>query len=141
MSLNYYGKETIDTNTFGKSTGRSGNYSTNYQNTGRELMTPDEVRLLDNRFAILFIRGERPVIDFKYDILKHKNVIDTTDGKGKPYLHSNLTNSVATISLLDSSTEFELQEYKEEIKETDYEIISEEDIENYLKEVSQNENK
>ena len=59
------GKETIDTNTFGKSTGRSGNYSTNYQISGRELLTPDEVRMLDNQYAILFIRGERPVMDLK----------------------------------------------------------------------------
>ena len=38
------GKETIDTNTYGRSRGRNGSYSTNYQLTGRELMTPDEVR-------------------------------------------------------------------------------------------------
>ena len=75
------GKETIDTNTYGKSSGRSGNYSTNYQISGRELMTPDEVRMLDNRYALLFVRGERPVMDFKYDILKHPNVALTTDGK------------------------------------------------------------
>lgn len=75
------GKETIDTNTFGKSTGRSGNYSTNYQISGRELLTPDEVRMLDNQYAILFIRGERPIMDFKYDIMKHPNVALTTDGK------------------------------------------------------------
>ena len=59
------GKETIDTNTYGKSEGRSGSYSTNYQISGRELMTPDEVRMLDNRYALLFVRGERPVMDFK----------------------------------------------------------------------------
>ena len=59
------GKETIDTNTYGKSTGRNGNYSTNYQNTGRELMTPDEVRMLDNKYALLFIRGELPIMDEK----------------------------------------------------------------------------
>ncbi len=64
------GKETIDTNTFGKSSGRSGNYSTNYQISGRELLTPDEVRMLDNRYAILFIRGEPPIMDLKYDIIK-----------------------------------------------------------------------
>lgn len=69
------GKETIDTNTYGKSSGRSGNYSTNYQISGRELLTPDEVRMLDNQYAILFIRGERPIMDFKYDILKHPNVV------------------------------------------------------------------
>ena len=73
------GKETIDTNTFGKSTGRSGNYSTNYQISGRELLTPDEVRMLDNQYAILFIRGERPIMDFKYDIMKHPNVALTTE--------------------------------------------------------------
>jgi len=60
------GKETLDTNTYGKSTGRNGNYSANYQISGRELLTPDEVRMLDNRYAILFIRGERPVIDDKF---------------------------------------------------------------------------
>ena len=85
------GKETIDTNTFGKSTGRSGNYSTNYQISGRELLTPDEVRMLDNQYAILFIRGERPVMDFKYDILKHPNVALTTDGKASAYKHGEVT--------------------------------------------------
>lgn len=75
------GKETIDTNTYGKSSGRSGNYSTNYQISGRELLTPDEVRMLDNRYAILFIRGELPVMDLKYDILKHPAVDLTADGK------------------------------------------------------------
>ena len=72
------GKETIDTNTYGKSEGRSGSYSTNYQISGRELLTPDEVRMLDNRYAILFIRGELPVMDLKYDILKHPNVAYTS---------------------------------------------------------------
>ncbi|MBR2619500.1 MAG: hypothetical protein IKC98_01525 [Firmicutes bacterium] len=42
-------------------------------------MTPDEVRMLDNRYALLFIRGERPVMDFKFDILKHPSVRMTTD--------------------------------------------------------------
>ena len=83
------GKSTIDTNTYGKSEGRSGSYSTNYQISGRELLTPDEVRMLDNRYAILFIRGERPVLDFKYDILKHPNVALTADGKAGVYLVDN----------------------------------------------------
>ncbi len=95
------GKETIDTNTYGKSTGHSGNYSTNYQISGRELLTPDEVRMLDNQYAILFIRGERPVMDFKYDILKHPNVAFTTDGKGKPYKHGEVTIEHASISILN----------------------------------------
>ena len=93
------GKETIDTNNYGRSTGHSGSYSTNYQITGRELMTPDEVRLLDNKYALLFIRGERPLMDFKYDILKHPNVKYTTDGSGNPYLHGNTNSAIASIVL------------------------------------------
>ena len=93
------GKSTIDTNTYGKSTGRSGNYSTNYQISGRELMTPDEVRMLDNRYAILFIRGERPIIDDKYDIHKHPNVGLTTHGGAKPYEHGRTDHVVASVSL------------------------------------------
>lgn len=95
------GKATIDTNTYGKSTGRSGNYSTNYQISGRELMTPDEVRMLDNRYALLFIRGERPVKDLKYDILKHPNVKFTPDGKGEAYCHGDIEHAVGTISILE----------------------------------------
>lgn len=81
------GKETIDTNTYGQSKGRSGSYSINWQISGRELLLPDEVRMLDNRNALLFIRGERAVIDKKYDLLHHPNIKQTSDG-GKPaYLH------------------------------------------------------
>ena len=93
------GKDTIDTNTFGKSSGNSGNFSTNYQSTGRELMTQDEVRMLDNLLSILFIRGERPIIDYKYDILKHPNVNLTTDGSEKPYKHNKYDNEIGTIEL------------------------------------------
>lgn len=121
------GKETIDTNTYGKSTGRSGNYSTNYQISGRELLTPDEVRMLDNQYAILFIRGERPVKDLKYDILKHPNVALTTDGKAKPYLHGVSTMESIGIEVLDIN----LDEVPEtEYKETTYELLSDEDFEN-----------
>jgi type IV secretion system protein VirD4 len=77
------GKETIDMNTYGQSKGRNGSYSTNYQLSGRELLTPDEVRMLDNRYALLFIRGERAIQDDKFDILKHTNVKLTADGNGK----------------------------------------------------------
>ena len=93
------GKSTIDTNTYGKSSGRSGNYSTNYQISGRELLTPDEVRMLDNQYAILFIRGERPVLDFKYDILKHPNVALTADGKAGVYQHGAVRSDIATIEV------------------------------------------
>lgn len=81
------GKETIDMNTYGKSEGRSGSYSINYQLSGRELMTPDEVRMLDNRFALLFLRGERAVMDEKYDIRRHPNIRLTTDGGAESYVH------------------------------------------------------
>ena len=120
------GKETIDTNTFGKSSGRSGNYSTNYQISGRELLTPDEVRMLDNQYAILFIRGERPVMDLKYDILKHPNVAYTADGKAGVYQHGQVTTSVATIEPLrvDLDTIPEM-----ELSETNYELLSDEDFE------------
>lgn len=91
------GKETIDTNTYGQSKGRSGSYSTNWQLTGRELLMPDEVRMLDNQYALLFIRGERPVRDLKYDILKHPNIKLTTDGGASPYLHGEDTQSIASI--------------------------------------------
>lgn len=120
------GKETIDTNTFGKSTGRSGNYSTNYQISGRELLTPDEVRMLDNQYAILFIRGERPVMDFKYDILKHPNVAFTTDGKEEPYKHGEVTIEHTTISILDMDATIVPSE---NFGETTYERLSDEDFE------------
>ena len=93
------GKETIDTNTYGKSSGRSGSYSTNYQNSGRELMTPDEVRMLDNRKALLFIRGERPILDEKYDLLRHPNIKFTADGDGMRYEHGAVPLAKATIKI------------------------------------------
>ena len=119
------GKETIDTNTYGKSSGRSGNYSTNYQISGRELLTPDEVRMLDNRYAILFIRGELPVMDLKYDILKHPAVDLTADGKGGVYQHGKVTSNVATIEVqyLDPDTLPDT-----EVSETTYELLSDEDF-------------
>ena len=96
------GKETIDTNTYGQSKGRNGSYSTNWQLAGRELMTPDEVRMLDNRYALLFIRGERPVEDLKFDILKHPNIALTTDGGADPYRHGEDSISIAALSIDES---------------------------------------
>ncbi len=119
------GKSTIDTNTYGKSSGRSGNYSTNYQISGRELLTPDEVRMLDNQYAILFIRGERPVLDFKYDILKHPNVAMTADGNAGVYTHGEVKSDVATIELIS----FDKNKAPEiEVAETNYELLSDEDF-------------
>ena len=81
------GKATIHTKTHGQSKGRSGSWSTNFQQSGRELLTPDEVRQLDNRYAILFIRGAKPVMDLKYELTKHPAIRHTVDGGGPPYIH------------------------------------------------------
>lgn len=81
------GKSTIDTRTHGQTKGKSGSYSTNMQITGRELLTPDEVRLLDNRYAILFIRGARPTMDLKYELTSHPNIRYSSDGGAQPYVH------------------------------------------------------
>ncbi len=120
------GKSTIDTNSFGKSHGRNGNYSTNYQINGRELLTSDEVRMLDNDYAILFVRGERPIKDLKYDILKHPNVKLTTDGRASAYEHKKVN-----IHSVDN-----IQKYYKDLKTeiNDYEFISSHEMDIYLKE-------
>ncbi len=121
------GKETIDTNTYGKSQGRNGNYTTNYQVVGRELLTPDEVRLLDNKYALLFIRGERPVKDLKYDILKHPNVQETTDGMGEKYVHGFGDYSSYEL-FYDDFEEIDI----DDLPKSDVVIYSSEEIEEYL---------
>ena len=125
------GKETIDTNTYGQSRGRNGSYSTNWQLSGRELLTLDEVRMLDNRYALLFIRGERPVQDDKYDILRHPNVVLTTDGKAKPFLHGEDTRSVASITL-DPVLLAQAVDYDTGDAEPQYELLSDEEMEDYF---------
>ena len=120
------GKETLDTNTYGKSEGRSGNYSTNYQQTGRELLTADEVRLLDNNYGLLFIKGERPVKDKKYDLLKHPNIKQTLDGGCEPYIHGQ------TRHFIDDWQNILLTN-------NEYELLDAEEAENYLKEIEENE--
>lgn len=120
------GKSTIDMNTYGKSTGHMGNYSTNYQISGRELLTPDEVRMLDNRYALLFIRGERPIMDEKFDILKHPNIALTPDGGGDAYRHGEVTQAVASISL-GNSLKNEVK--TEQMEGASLELLSEEDLE------------
>ena len=109
------GKETIDTNTYGQTKGRSGSYSTNYQQSGRELLTPDEVRMLDNSNALLFIRGERAIMDSKYDLMRHPNIKDTEDGGAKPF-------NYAEAPLAHDGFLFDAARYD------DYELLSEEDI-------------
>ena len=116
----YLGKETLDTNTYGKSSGKSGSYSTNYQQAGRELLTADEVRLLNNDYALLFIRGELPIVDKKYDILKHPNVKHTKDGGGIAYCHNEIKHAIDDWQNIMLSDE-------------EYELLSEEDLEEYFK--------
>lgn len=115
----YLGKETLDTNTYGKSSGKSGSYSTNYQQAGRELLTADEVRLLDNDYALLFIRGERPIFDKKYDILKHPNVEYTKDGSAEAYQHGLIRHNI------ENWQDITLTDYE-------YELYSEQDLQEYF---------
>lgn len=115
----YLGKETLDTNTYGKSSGKSGSYSTNYQQVGRELLTADEVRLLDNDYALLFIRGERPIFDKKYDILKHPNVGYTKDGSAEAYQHGLIRHNI------ENWQDITLTDYE-------YELYSEQDLQEYF---------
>lgn len=131
------GKETIDLNTYGQSRGRSGNYSTNWQIAGRELMTSDEVRMLDNQYALLFIRGERPVRDLKYNILKHPNVALTTDGSSGPYRHGEDTRSIASITI-DSQL---LQEAAQiDYSKHEFQILTEAELEETIKEMEKIQN-
>ena len=81
------GKATIDTKTHGQTKGKSGSYSTNFQMSGRELLTPDEVRKLDNRYALLFIRGASPVMDEKYDLMHHPAISHSSLGGAAPYIN------------------------------------------------------
>ena len=90
------GKATIDTKTHGQTKGKSGSYSTNFQMSGRELLTPDEVRKLDNRYALLFIRGASPVMDEKYDLMHHPAISRSSLGGAAPYIHHGTKPSIYT---------------------------------------------
>ena len=109
------GKETIDTNPYGQTKGKSGSYSTNFQQSGRELLQPDEVRMLDNQNALLFIRGERPILDAKYDLMKHPNIRYTEDGGAGPF-------NYAKAPLAHDDFMFDETRYD------DYELLLDEDI-------------
>ena len=90
------GKATIDTKTHGQTKGKSGSYSTNFQMSGRELLTPDEVRKLDNRYALLFIRGASPVMDEKYDLMHHPAISHSSLGGAAPYIHHGTKSPIYT---------------------------------------------
>lgn len=124
------GKETIDTNTYGQSKGRNGSYSTNWQLTGRELKTPDEVRRLDNQYAMLFIRGEYPVLDLKYDIMKHPNISLTTDGGAAAYRHGEDSVSIAAIEIDESALN---SAHADPVGEDEYFFFCEEELEELIK--------
>ena len=109
------GKETIDSNAYGQTKGKSGSYSANFQQSGRELLQPDEVRMLDNQNALLFIRGERPILDAKYDLMKHPNIRYTEDGGAGPF-------NYAKAPLAHDDFTFDETRYD------DYELLLDEDI-------------
>ena len=114
------GKETLDTRTRGQTKGRNGSSSTNYQQAGRELMMIDEIRMMDTDDAILLIRGEKPVLDKKYDITRHPNFKKSAAGGVKPYVHK--PQEAPDYALPDLPYEFHALD--------DYEFIDMEDSQN-----------
>jgi type IV secretion system protein VirD4 len=127
------GKATIDTNTYGRTSGYQGHYSTNWQLSGRELLTPDEVRMLDNRFSLLFVRGERPMRDEKYDLLSHPRIRHITDGGHEPYRHGGAPAATATLVVESVRPAAPSQDIKckgqSQPAVPDYEVLTEEVIE------------
>ena len=136
------GKETIDTRTRGITKGQHGSSNTNYQNAGRELLTLDEVRLLDNSNALIFIRGERPLIDKKFDILSHPNIAKTADGKAIPYKHSKsgkYLHSDLSFTIKEDLSNIKLLEVDgDNVKSIDF-VNPQEQKHNQILEVSDNE--
>lgn len=133
------GKATIDTNTYGRSYGSHGSYSTNDQMAGRELLTPDEVRMLDNQYALLFIRGERPVKDLKYNLKEHPNASRTPIGGAKAYHHGNEDNSTGSISFNLDDIDLSKEKIIDiPIQEVNYYLLSNEELDNYIEELENN---
>lgn len=100
------GKETVDVKTRGVTHGRNGSSSNNFQSVGRELLTPDEVRMIDNNYEVVIIRGERAVLDKKFVLQKHKNIKFTEDGGAEPYEK----REVADYSDVDLHQDFDVDE-------------------------------
>jgi len=126
IAESYLGKQTIDMNTYGKSSGRNGSYSTNWQITGRELLDASEVRMLDNSKALLFIRGERPIMDDKFELLDHPNAKYLPEMGGRPYEYGGTERAVATLTRVrvpEAAATF-IEEF-----ENQYELLSHEEIE------------
>lgn len=100
------GKETVDVKTRGVTHGRNGSSSNNFQSVGRELLTPDEVRMIDNNYEVVIIRGERAVMDKKFVLQKHRNIKFTEDGGAEPYEKKE----VADYSDVDLHQDFDMDE-------------------------------
>ena len=128
------GKETIDTNSYGQNKGRNGSFTKNDQLQARDLMTPDEVRMLDNRYGILFIRGEYPIMDLKYDLMKHPKITFTEEGGAQPFIHGRDTRSLATVKLVgdDPALRDKAIDIETLVEEThDFEVLSNEELEDF----------
>jgi type IV secretion system protein VirD4 len=123
------GKETVDTNTYGRTWSAHGSYTRNDQNTGRDLLAPDEVRMLDNRYALIFIRGERPVMDHKYDLMRHPNIKLTPDFSPMlSYSHGDAPLSACGLGAIkDTDTAIAVKDAIE--IEGDFEVLTESDFE------------
>ena len=75
------GKETIDIKHYGRRYGMHGDSSANFQDLGRELMTPDEVRMLSYDYAIIIVKNSPPLIDRKINVFEYKKATGTPMGK------------------------------------------------------------
>lgn len=128
LSESYLGKSTLWLDSYGKSRGHNGSYTTNMSIIGRELLTPDEVRMLDNRYALLFIRGERPILDEKYNTFQHPNFVQTANGKAPPYEHGNTDRAVAGVTAQRVSQKQKQPEPELEGAPS-FELLSDEEIE------------
>ena len=88
--------------------------------------------MLDNQYALLFIRGERPIQDFKYDILKHPNVKLTTDGGASPYRHGEDTHSIASIRFDKELLKQAAKEDEQDAGKHHFILLTEEELEEFL---------
>lgn len=86
--------------------------------------------MLNNEDCILFIRGEKPILDKKYNLLNHPNINLTPDGKGKAYIHGLITDSIGELEL----TSFDKNANYVSLNEitNNYEIVYSEDMDKYL---------
>lgn len=118
------GKETIDLYNTSDTRGTSQSYGLNYQKTGKELMSRDELAVMDGNKCILQLRGVRPFLSNKYDITKHKRYKELADADKRnafdveKYLEHKLVFS--------QDTEFEV--YEVNVTEEDVKVVIEEEL-------------